>query len=125
MNMVSPGPYVEVRGPRPRDELTPLADGRTSPFAGSDQSETPAASGFGTLAKIVRLNHLEPKELYSLLGIRVRRADDLSAVMTFSEARQIAVARSLRLPEVPMRSEARRVGKECVSTCRSRWSPDH
>src|SRR3546814_18085058 len=24
-----------------------------------------------------------------------------------------------------MRSEARRVGKECVSTCRSRWSPYH
>src|SRR3546814_18032236 len=23
----------------------------------------------------------------------------------------------------PGRSEARRVGKECVSTCRSRWSP--
>src|SRR3546814_18281716 len=23
------------------------------------------------------------------------------------------------------RSEARRVGKECVSTCRSRWSPQH
>src|SRR3546814_6048377 len=23
------------------------------------------------------------------------------------------------------RSEERRVGKECVSTCRSRWSPDH
>src|SRR3546814_14861295 len=27
------------------------------------------------------------------------------------------------LPE--MRSEERRVGKECVSTCRSRWSPYH
>lgn len=102
MNIVIPGPYIEVRGTRPRDELTPFADVLTSPFAGSDQSETPAASGFGTLAKIVRLNHLEPKELSSLLGIRVRRADDLSAVMTFSEARQIAVARSLRLPEVPM-----------------------
>src|SRR3546814_2692694 len=25
----------------------------------------------------------------------------------------------------PRRSEERRVGKECVSTCRSRWSPDH
>src|SRR3546814_2644503 len=25
----------------------------------------------------------------------------------------------------PPRSEERRVGKECVSTCRSRWSPDH
>src|SRR3546814_11531500 len=24
-----------------------------------------------------------------------------------------------------MRSEERRVGKECVSTCRSRWSPSH
>src|SRR3546814_13012980 len=23
------------------------------------------------------------------------------------------------------RSEERRVGNECVSTCRSRWSPDH
>src|SRR3546814_8516018 len=25
----------------------------------------------------------------------------------------------------PMRSEERRVGKECVSTCRSRWAPYH
>src|SRR3546814_1688817 len=25
----------------------------------------------------------------------------------------------------PKRSEERRVGKECVSTCRSRWSPYH
>src|SRR3546814_578319 len=27
--------------------------------------------------------------------------------------------------ENALRSEERRVGKECVSTCRSRWSPDH
>src|SRR3546814_11518529 len=26
---------------------------------------------------------------------------------------------------LPSRSEERRVGKECVCTCRSRWSPDH
>src|SRR3546814_14192274 len=26
---------------------------------------------------------------------------------------------------IPQRSEERRVGKECVSTCRSRWSPYH
>src|SRR3546814_13737506 len=25
----------------------------------------------------------------------------------------------------PERSEERRVGKECVSTCRYRWSPEH
>src|SRR3546814_17394270 len=29
-----------------------------------------------------------------------------------------------RLFAIYMRSEERRVGKECVSTCRSRWSPD-
>src|SRR3546814_17740578 len=28
------------------------------------------------------------------------------------------------LPKTRSRSEERRVGKECVSTCRSRWSPD-
>src|SRR3546814_7759776 len=28
-------------------------------------------------------------------------------------------------PPRPVRSEERRVGKECVSTCRSRWSPYH
>src|SRR3546814_15839877 len=32
-----------------------------------------------------------------------------------------------RLEPLPLsaRSEERRVGKECVSTCRSRWSPSH
>src|SRR3546814_20629391 len=29
------------------------------------------------------------------------------------------------LPFSPKRSEERRVGKECVSTCSSRWSPYH
>src|SRR3546814_15081885 len=31
----------------------------------------------------------------------------------------------VRLIGTAARSEERRVGKECVSTCRSRWSPDH
>src|SRR3546814_11143169 len=31
----------------------------------------------------------------------------------------------LRYPLRGARSEERRVGKECVSTCRSRWSPYH
>src|SRR3546814_12023938 len=30
-----------------------------------------------------------------------------------------------RTKKSSMRSEERRVGKECVSTCRSRWSPNH
>src|SRR3546814_11692088 len=31
----------------------------------------------------------------------------------------------LEVAGMPKRSEERRVGKECVSTCRSRWSPYH
>src|SRR3546814_17990054 len=30
-----------------------------------------------------------------------------------------------RKPEAPVRSEERRVGNECVSTCRYWWSPYH
>src|SRR3546814_20893655 len=38
-------------------------------------------------------------------------------------ARAIRAANPAEAPDV--RSEERRVGKECVSTCRSRWSPYH
>src|SRR3546814_15200919 len=31
----------------------------------------------------------------------------------------------VNIPSYQVRSEERRVGKECVSTCRSRWSPYH
>ena len=34
-------------------------------------------------------------------------------------------AREARLSELPSRSEERRVGKECLRLCRSRWSPYH
>src|SRR3546814_16860244 len=40
-----------------------------------------------------------------------------------SEIAQVATISANGDEEV--RSEERRVGKECVSTCRSRWSPDH
>src|SRR3546814_13771296 len=38
---------------------------------------------------------------------------------------QLSLTGALRLAPVAVRSEERRVGKECVSTCRSRWSPYH
>src|SRR3546814_8780632 len=37
---------------------------------------------------------------------------------------RVAVCLDCGCPEL-VRSEERRVGKECVSTCRSRWSPYH
>src|SRR3546814_14203181 len=52
-----------------------------------------------------------------------RRADHqdiLGAHLVAQFGRELLAA-----PAVAQRSEERRVGKECVSTCRSRWSPYH
>src|SRR3546814_15378255 len=48
------------------------------------------------------------------------RVDPLGA----DRARKPDVTRHILQPDAE-RSEERRVGKECVSTCRSRWSPYH
>src|SRR3546814_16655470 len=39
--------------------------------------------------------------------------------------RSVAKGQEFVLSASEYRSEERRVGKECVGTCRSRWSPDH
>src|SRR3546814_13386006 len=44
------------------------------------------------------------------------------ASRAFAEAPNIHILATSR---ESLRSEERRVGKECVSTCRSRWSPYH
>src|SRR3546814_14963125 len=63
--------------------------------------------------------------------------DDLGGETRFSDlaraaegagdnATMLAAARALhQWQRERLRSEERRVGKECVSTCRSRWSPYH
>src|SRR3546814_3959089 len=45
--------------------------------------------------------------------------------VTHCVARRRALARNCLALSHDHRSEERRVGKECVSTCRSRWSPYH
>src|SRR3546814_208492 len=40
-------------------------------------------------------------------------------------ATEVDAASEISMSEWFRSSEARRVGKECVSTCRSRWSPYH
>src|SRR3546814_12589579 len=47
------------------------------------------------------------------------RAAEESEVLQFVRIQWFAVLATKH------RSEERRVGKECVSTCRSRWSPSH
>src|SRR3546814_16522027 len=64
----------------------------------------------------------DPQRLKALLGE--------PAVMSFRFVNE-NIAPGARIPPsyeilpAAERSEERRVGKGCVSTCRSRWSPDH
>src|SRR3546814_13478434 len=53
----------------------------------------------------------------ALLGFAARRAQRCQVP---GVREQVLVA-----TDAQQRSEERRVGKECVSTCRSRWSPYH
>src|SRR3546814_4143674 len=68
---------------------------------------------------------LLPEARFPPLGLALRTARLTSRS---SRHRRTAASRSHRThPPKPGRgrSEERRVGKECVSTCRSRWSPYH
>src|SRR3546814_13491502 len=56
------------------------------------------------------------------LGEVARRAEQHGGVPIMAAGMHLS--RDARLV-VEARSEERRVGKECVSTCRSRWSPYH
>src|SRR3546814_11135454 len=50
--------------------------------------------------------------------LRIEPVSDLTAILKYEKS-------WLRTDGNTLRSEERRVGKECVSTCSSRWSPYH
>src|SRR3546814_7272324 len=54
-------------------------------------------------------------------GLDVQRGND-AALSEIAEQRDLPTGLA---QDLAIRSEERRVGKECVSTCRSRWSPSH
>src|SRR3546814_4900149 len=63
------------------------------------------------------------------------RVHTIEAIIDQFERTQQAAQSTVHVPQqlgnlyetvgADQRSEERRVGKECVSTCRSRWSPSH
>src|SRR3546814_20579799 len=64
----------------------------------------------------------------SISAISRHMSNAIDKLSTEGESAAIALAARrgwLHLPHEFGRSAERRVGKECVSTCRSRWSPDH
>src|SRR3546814_11854054 len=54
-----------------------------------------------------------------------RQLDDQSCYSSFKPASMSSPQMRFQFARIRPRSEERRVGKECVSTCRSRWSPLH
>src|SRR3546814_3846875 len=59
----------------------------------------------------------------SPVGVKVSGAD--LATLDRLGAKIAQVVKTVPGTTSAIRSEERRVGKECVSTCRSRWSPYH
>src|SRR3546814_14053729 len=62
---------------------------------------------------------------FILYGLTYKTSDDPRVVRGWGCPVSSQETPRRPLPPVPARSEERRVGKECVSTCRSRWSPYH
>src|SRR3546814_11103785 len=63
------------------------------------------------------------RELRDRYAIRLRRGIAEIGDRAVDDVGLRATPGNDEWPEVVLRSEERRVGKECVSTCRSRWSP--
>src|SRR3546814_13240706 len=66
--------------------------------------------------------------VYALLSANPKRCFNHAQIVSATGRSAKSIDWGLLFPrqcDLVERSEARRVGKECVSTCRSRWSPDH
>src|SRR3546814_15246848 len=80
------------------------------------------------LARAVRSKLLALREedfcvAAELMGAKPRRIIGRHLLPSFMS--HLIASATLSIPTMILRSEERRVGKECVSTCRSLWSPVH
>src|SRR3546814_19905846 len=81
---------------------------------------TGAASGFG---RTIALGLLEAGARVALTDISEAHLKGVSGEVRQYGRQAIILVSDLGDPSDVRRSEERRVGKECVSKCRSRWSP--
>src|SRR3546814_20257071 len=78
----------------------------------------------------IKPGELVESEAKTLLGLGLAPGlGKLRAALFLQDAGQLGFKAAVNLllgqADAEERSEERRVGKECVSTCRSRWSPYH
>src|SRR3546814_10510897 len=91
----------------------------------SDWSSDVCSSDLDCIVSTLRLVH---RQRALVVGCNAVGGQHIDLRESQRQACILAVARSLttwRITEVDARSEERRVGKECDSTCRSRWTPYH
>src|SRR3546814_4298715 len=83
-----------------------------SDVCSSDLVRAPA-HGFGEVAALL------------VADVARGRADQAADRVLLHELAHVDAHHRVRAVEQELRSEERSVGKECVSTCRSRWTPQH
>src|SRR3546814_14892891 len=64
-------------------------------------------------------------EVSGLQGYELKRVMRTGTVASVDNRNWELSDHAATIRRLSQRSEERRVGKECVSTCRSRWSPEH
>src|SRR3546814_11145034 len=86
----------------------------------------PSGSGKSTLIRCI--NRLEEHQRGQIIVDGLELANDLKKIDEIRREVGMVFQHFNLFPHLTAlenRSEERRVGKECVSTCRSRWSPYH
>src|SRR3546814_2716615 len=78
-------------------------------------------SGIGVPVRAT-VSSFGPILLSKVLGLNKTQESTLGLIFHWADQQGLPL---LDLKDLRSRSEERRVGKECVSTCRSRWSPYH
>src|SRR3546814_13116386 len=99
----------------------------SSDVCSSDLTAVPDSDKMLVIARTQRLDEVERKTLgISLFMIDVDR-EGLTHFPIEKAGTHTLTSSNVFFDNVRIepRSEERRVGKECVSTCRSRWSPYH
>src|SRR3546814_14444415 len=112
-----------------RPKLRPHAWSKTDHSANATRPRSlkplPSSEFFNGIDPERTLRELSSIAPRSYIGLN----EQLGAHQSFGERlvnhKEHFVETDHELPGKVTRSEERRVGKECVSTCRSRWSPYH
>src|SRR3546814_7352999 len=94
-------------------EIRIAEQGLVEPFERRATQRRGAAIGQAAII-VISVGQDQPRLLAQICGQRRAEADKAAVV-------EVAVVGELLIGD----PEERRVGKECVSTCRSRWSPYH